>query len=214
MHGCFPHQLPELDGKIQMHNSKNYSDITEYYILIGHIHQSSQYGKIIAPGSLGRLAHRDEGDKGHVVIDIDLVNREDKIHFIPNKMATPYITIDMRRLDSDEVLKRIDAKLKELDRFPTLNLRVLAHSDDPATLMFRNLSKLYPHVKWAHKSADDKKKVQQLVTALVDKRVELNRISLSKDNIADIIYDRILQKEPTLAEGCRELLKEIINGIN
>lgn len=214
MHGCFPHQLPELDGKIQMHNSKNYMSITEYYIIIGHIHQSSQYEKIIAPGSIGRLAHRDEGDKGHVRIDIDLVNRKDKIRFIKNPFATPYITLDMKRLESDAVFELIEFKLKEYSKFPTLNFRILSHSDDVATLMYRNITKLYPQVKWAHKSADDKKKVQQLVTALVDKRVELKRVSLGRDNIADVVYERILQKEPTLAEGCRTLLKEIINGIN
>lgn len=214
MHGCFPHQLPELDGKIQMHDSRNYMSITEYYILIGHIHQSSQFEKIIAPGSIGRLAHRDEGDKGHVVIDVDLVNRKDKIRFVKNPFATPYVTIDMRKLDSDEVFKRIDAKLKEYSKHSTLNFRILSHSDDVATLMYRNIAKLYPQVKWAHKSADDKKKVHQLVTALVDKRVELNKVSLSKDNIADIVYNRILAKNPTLAAGCKLLLEEIINGVN
>lgn len=214
MHGCFPHQLPELDGKIQMHDSRNYMSITEYYIVIGHIHQSSQYEKIIAPGSIGRLAHRDEGDKGHVRIDIDLLERKDKIRFVKNPFATPYVTIDMRRLDSDEVFKRIEQHIEKYKSYPTLNFRILSHSDDVATLMYRNITKLYPTVKWAHKSADEKKKSQQLVTALVDKRVELKRVSLDRTNIADVICERIALTEPTLAASCHSLLKEIINGIN
>lgn len=214
MHGCFPHQLPELDGKIQMHDSQKYMSITEYYIIIGHIHQSSQFEKIIAPGSIGRLAHRDEGDKGHVRLDIDLINRKDKIRFIKNPFATPYVTIDMRKLESDAVFKRIEAKLKEYAKSPTLNFRILSHSDDVATLMFRNITKLYPQVRWAHKSADEKKKSQQLVTALVDKRVELRRVSLDKSTILDIIYDRIYEKDPIHAAGCKSILKEIMNGTN
>ena len=214
MHGCFPHQLPELDGKIQMHDSLKYSEITEYYVFIGHIHQSSQFKNILGPGSLGRLAHRDEGDKGHILVEVDLINREDKIYFNKNIFATPYITLDARRLGSDEVIQLIDNQLAKLKMFDTINLRILAHGNDPATLMYRNITKLYPHVRWALKSADDKKKVQQLVTALVDKRVELNKLSLSKENIPDILYERIKLKEPTLADGCIELLKEIINGIN
>lgn len=211
MHGCFPHQLPNLANQIQMHDPKLYSDITEYYIIIGHIHQPSQSGKIIGPGSIERLVHGDENEKGYVRITIDLLHREDKIEFIPNTDTTPYITLDMRDLPGDEVITKIESTLDKLHH-PNIHLRILANTVDPATAMYRNITKTYSEVRWRHKVAQDKNNAGQLVTALKDNRVIISRPALTADNIIDVMTERIRKKKPELVSECNRYLKEIING--
>lgn len=211
MHGCFPHQLPNLEGKVQMHNPTNYQNITEYYIVIGHIHQPSQNGKIIGPGSVERLIHGDEGSKGHVLIDIDLVHRNDKITFVKNKYTTPYHTMDMRGLTGDKVIDKIEMSLDKYKMFNNIHLRIYASSTDTATAMFSEITKRYPDVRWKYKSAEDKGKTGQLVTALVDERVSISRPSLTRDNIVDIVTQRIEAKRPEMAAACKLYLQELMN---
>lgn len=211
MHGCFPHQLPDLADKIQMHDPKLYSDITRYYIVIGHIHQPSHNGKILGPGSIERLVHGDEGEKGYVRVDIDLLNRDDTISFIPNPDTTPYLTLDMRGLSGDAVIAKIESTLDCLHH-PNKHLRILAHPQDPATAMYKHITKMYGEVRWRHKSAQDKNNAGQLVTALKDNRVIINRPALTADNIIDVMTERIRKRKPELVSECTKYLKDIISG--
>lgn len=211
MHGCFPHQLPALANQIQMHDPQLYSDITKYYIVIGHIHQPSHNGKILGPGSIERLVHGDEGEKGYIRVAIDLKNRDDKIEFIPNVDTTPYMTLDMRDLSGDAVITRIESTLDNLNH-PNIHLRILANPTDPATAMYKHITKTYPDVRWRYKSAKDKSSVGQLVTALKDNRVVINRPALTEENIIDVMAARITKRKPELTSECTKYLKDIISG--
>lgn len=214
MHGCFPHQLPDLEGKIQMHDPVAYSDITNYYIVIGHIHQPSQNGKIIGPGSIERLVHGDEGTKGYVRITIDLINRNDKIEFVENKYATPYRTLDMRGMSGDQVRDKVEIALNRYRSHDNINLRILASPTDPATAMFKQLQNMYPEAKWRYKSADDRKSNSQLVTVLTDDRMALTRPALTPDNIVEVLAARVAKRNPELVSVCTQCLKDMINGNN
>lgn len=212
MHGCFPHQLPKLEGKIQMHDPKRYIGITNYYIVIGHIHMPSQYECILGPGSIERLIHGDEGDKGYIRVSIDLLNRNDKIEFIKNPSATPYVTLNMAGLDADDVMATVVANVEKYNHYPSIHFRIKAKPSDVATSMYNQITKLYPGINWKFKSIDDNNGGGQLVHVLEDKRKILTRPSLTKDNIADVLTDRIRLKKPHLADTCHNLLKEIVNG--
>ena len=76
-------------------------------IFIGHVHKSSQYGRIIAQGSFDRLSHGEEDPKGHMRATRKTDGTHD-IVFIENKKAKKYITISCLYLPIEDAISKID----------------------------------------------------------------------------------------------------------
>ena len=95
MHGQFDYQVPtNLRNRIVFHDSKSYLDIVKYLIMIGHVHTSSSFEKIVVAGSTDRLKHGEEEDKG--ILRIELQKSGDfNAEFIVNEGAQTYKTIDV-----------------------------------------------------------------------------------------------------------------------
>lgn len=106
MHGMFEHQVPKA-CPVRPHNNSRYESITDRFVIIGHIHQSSKRGKIIAPGSFDRLRHGEEEIKGCWQITLKKNKKLDKVVFIQNKLAKEYRTIDCRGLGFDSAIEKI-----------------------------------------------------------------------------------------------------------
>jgi len=104
IHGQFETHLPIYSNV--SHINKIYSDMTYGYIVCGHIHTHSVIGNLITTGSLDRLAHNEEEDKGGVYINISKTIK--KYKFIPNHRAKKYITVNIEDVELDMLINMIN----------------------------------------------------------------------------------------------------------
>jgi hypothetical protein len=138
MHGQFKHQLPSNIGSIPFHDSDNYLPIVYNGIFIGHVHTFSVFDKIIAQGSFDRLTHGQEEPKGFIIAGVSTeVEGLIYYHFIENKKAKKYITIECSDLSIEDCLKKIDLAV---DNIPDdSHVRIKANADHP---IFTNMNEL------------------------------------------------------------------------
>lgn len=157
MHGAFKYQLPDIVEE-PTHVEQLYLDITKYFIFIGHVHQATQYERILAAGSFDRHSHGDEGAKGFYDVSV----KEDGTHrivFVENKKAKRYDTLQCHGMDIKELNVAVANKLKDLPKDSAIRLK--CNRNDAAVSYVESLKREYIHYEWDPplvETADKKKK--------------------------------------------------------
>lgn len=206
MHGSFPHQLPNIPG-IDHHNPDRYLSIVRKYIFIGHIHQQSAWDRILAQGSLERLCHGDEGDKGHYRVRDMRGQGPDQIRHVINTGAKIYRTIDCRGLTIEEVYARLEA---EPNHPAGSCIRIYCNKTDLAVSAMPQIEKMYPQYSWSLKK-DRKsigvKDIQQTLTNL------FVPVTITKSNVTELLLPRLDRiEDPFIRERSKILLQEAIEN--
>lgn len=163
MHGLFEFQLP-AHLNLPTHRSERYLDIVNRYISIGHHHAMRVEGRIFAQGSFDRLAHGEEGSKGHIrVLDQREPDRVgDEIVFVENAEATPFVTVDVP--EEEEALK---AKLSELSTLPAgSHVRLACKRDSEAIPRLQAWRTDSPHYAITFKYLKDVQSTEQFKAVL------------------------------------------------
>ena len=206
MHGSFPHQLPS-HIKVPMHDPNRYQSIVKYIIAIGHIHKPAIYERIYTPGSFDRLAHGEEEPKGHIRF---YLNTDDswKVVFIENKDAKIYKTISCLGLGVDDALEKISAIAKDLPA--NSFIRIEAEKEDAIMVSLDVLKSKFPNIVWSTKVSIKNNSGKEM---LVDMRAKFQGIDITKDNLFDLLMNRVKLKTPQLAERCEGLLTEVIANV-
>ena len=206
MHGNFDYQLPTHIKKIPRHNSDEYLKLVKYYIFIGHIHIFSCKDRIIAQGSFDRLAHGEEGPKGHVraVINDD---GEKEFFFCENKLARIYKTFKCYKYNLEETLQYLKKKVEKL---PTKScVRVEANHDHPIFSNMNQLVALYPTIVWTKLPKSDEIENEIIDSDEVE---EYTQITINKDNVVSLLMNRLtnIGVQPTILAKSEKLLTELI----
>lgn len=205
MHGQFEYQLPEI-VKAPKHPSKEYLEIVDKLIFIGHIHVFSTFERIVAQGSFDRLSHGEEEPKGHVRADIE----EDgtyKVRFVENEGAKKFITLECRGLTLLETLEEIELKSKDVpdESF----VRILCLPDNPILREMDHLTRMRPLITWS-------KLIKEEKTYEVDEdredpfQEDFVPINITPDNIVRLVMDRLRNKplSPALFESVERVITE------
>lgn len=206
MHGQFDYQVPTpLLNRIPHHDSEAYLALVKYNIFIGHIHQHSQYKRILVAGSTSRLQHGEEEDKG--IIKVTVYNNGDfNATFVVNKGAKIYKTIDVA---TQEITKAMDYIKSVVMTVPDGSyIRIRANQDDIIVNSLRELRMSYPQVNW---SVQTDKAVSSKI-ALVN-RPEVTMDNLHSNTIPTLLENRVAKKYDgdTVLEMIATI-KEIINA--
>ena len=101
LHGQFRYQLNGRPSSAFCYDEAYFLNLVREYIHIGHYHIYSEFDRIIANGSLERLAHGEEQPKGYLV-----VNNGVKA-FIENPDAYTYLTIPVTDRTTQAKLDKI-----------------------------------------------------------------------------------------------------------
>lgn len=204
MHGAFRYQLPET-AKVPTHVEERYLALVKHYIFIGHIHKHSTYERILAAGSLDRLAHGEEEPKGHLRVTID-PEHGDTITFVENKHAQLYLTIDCTGLTLEESFKKL-AMANELPE--NSYLRVMADRDNPILVNMELLRRMYSHISWSTKTQLGETVQSSL---LVDLRSQYEEIQLTQSNLPKLLEERMFKMghPPDLIQRSLKLLEEAL----
>lgn len=206
MHGNFTYQLPPV-AKAPRHLPERYLAIVRKYIFIGHVHLSSRYERILASGSFDRLAHGEEGPKGHWRVSTYADDRPDQVVFRENRNAKTYRTIDCTEMSVEDALKT----LEQVHQLPHgSHVRVAAAKNDPILTSLDVLRKTYPTMHFTSKVREDTSTVQSNI--LVDYRSTFHQININRDNIRELVLKRVsgLTQDPRLIDRCAKRLSEIV----
>ena len=121
MHGQFHYHLPMYTSPVS-HIEDDYLQLTDGYILCGHIHNHSRYDRILTPGSFDRMTHNDESRKGGLYIQYSKDFKENI--FLENKHAKVYTTLRYNNATLDVIIDDIGKALFPIDS----NVRILVNA--------------------------------------------------------------------------------------
>lgn len=187
-HGNFEYQLPAAISGKSAHSSDEYLNIVQGLIFIGHIHNSSRFGRIVAQGSFDRLAHNEESPKGFVVADYDTETKDNSVFFIENKDARIYNTYDVQGLELQKAMEYLTDKVKLLPSGSCV--RVQANTDHPIFANMTAVIRLSPLLVWTTKpiKSDDNDQAEDKYADAVLQTYE--SVTLTKDNLMHILTSR------------------------
>lgn len=207
MHGMFDYQQPEGIVIDECHNSLAYKELVRTVIFIGHVHNHSRNGIIVAQGSTDRLCHGEEEPKGFVIAEI--TNGYADIYFIENKGARIYKTVKVYHMDLVETLACLEKFVEPLPG--TACIRVEAEPSHPIFTNMEELKTLYPTLTWSKLPKDDSDtEVKEVVFSDTELQTWVP-VSINKTNIVDILLNRLSNKlnEQELA-SMKEELQELL----
>lgn len=206
MHGMFTYQMPMLSFNQIAHLEQNYLSIVKYFISIGHVHTFSIFDRIVSQGSFDRNAHGEEELKGGVVFHLKQ-NSESSFHFIENKEATFFITLNIKAKTIEEVIEYISKKTK---KWPVgSHCRLKAKKSHPAFSAIEELKKRFIDLFITRCVIEDK---DNLTTPLFTaQQNEYSALTITKDNIADLLINGIVIKKKRSDEQLKQLQLQLKN---
>lgn len=209
MHGCFEYQFPRNLPKIpDCHDIDYYCGIAKHYISIGHVHTHSRFKKAFAQGSYDRTSHGEEEPKGYVVFEgnRDFPNKG-RPRFVENACAMRYDTVDVTDMDtvSGNLAIINKANVMPLDSF----IRIKSTGDSPLLSNVDEYRRLFPRLNWKTK----KDVVESMVYEIKEysKSQKHDRVSITKDNIAELVAARTMHLDLHVRADVLELLEKLKN---
>lgn len=182
MHGMFTFQEPIRS--VTSHIEERYESIVKHRIMIGHHHTHAQSGKIVVPGSIERLRHNEEEDKGHYQFSFSKTRGLFNEYFIINEQATVFTTFNVEGKSYEEV-RSLFSGLEHLPNGSHLRLKLSRNDDVYASMVkFKNE---FPHFKITTKPVEAEAHIHETIE-LVDRPV---MTSIRPDTIEDLLWPKI-----------------------
>ncbi len=204
LHGAFNYQLPS-HVPVPTHIPERYMGITRYFVFGGHIHKRSQYGNILAAGSLERLSHGEEEDKGHYRVVVDREHGNHEIKFVVNEDAMLYKTIDLKGCELEDCMNRIQAMA---DTMPIGTfIRVLGNKGDPIQLGFKEVEKHFNLHSLSGKWTDGEKITREAVNRIV---TPFTPVAITPTSVVPMVLERL--KRRGFSPEQLALAEEYMNG--
>lgn len=203
MHGAFAHQYPP-HLQLPTHDLDEYSKLVKFYIFIGHVHLFSIYGKALAAGSLTRLAHGEEGPKGHLRVKIRSEQLDlNEIKFVENTLAYCYKTFDYTGLSYEDLEARYPEDIKTLPKGAYVSIK--GNPDDPIKHYIKTLRLECPDWYIKFNPIRVKKNRKGDLDDPLAKTRKRPTVDLTPDSLRRIMRDRF-QANPELSTKTDELL--------
>lgn len=209
MHGAFKHQLPEhIHNKVTfLHDSKRYSSICRKYVLVGHVHISSQWKNIISCGSLDRAAFGEEAPKG--MMKITCREKGDDILFIENPHARTMLTYPVKdnNPDIEDVVSWIEDQIKKYDE-DYMSLRFMVSKTSEVFLNQKALVSKFPKVELVFADSDEKSNAKNHLIKLEQNKTLITEYDLSDNSVMGMLRKRI---GDNYTQGIEEKIKGIFS---
>lgn len=203
MHGFFKHQLPYAVKEHTFHDEAFYQTIVKDWVVIGHVHTHSMFGKIVAPSSHDRLRQGEEDPKGFIVFTLKSENN--RLWFIENKHAHTFKTIDCTGLDVDAVFDKVASVLATEKH--KAHIRIEAESNHPIFAHMQALQATWPLHAFDKTTEKKSKTIEQQI--IDQSQEQWKSIRIDESNIIELMSERLKGKhdEKTVL-ACIDHLKE------
>lgn len=205
MHGQFEYQLPpHVPGP--KHSSKEYLALVRELIFIGHVHIHTRLERIVAQGSFDRLAHGEEGPKGHVRALVHAPG-EHTVTFVENASAKRFVTIDCSGLDTEATIALVDQYARDIPDDSYVRLR--GELGQPIFDNMELLIRRYPLYTWSKQVLDPNQDPEEIKVESENLYVP---ITLTKENLGEILVERVVNSGATaqVVDAARIILEEVL----
>lgn len=184
LHGQFKYQLAIKSHNAFYFKEEYFLSLVKGYIHIGHYHMFSTLDRIIANGSLERLAHGEESPKGYVIV------QDNSYLFKENTDAYTYTTINITK---STTLEKLDATIS---KYPVDSyIRLLFSSSD------HSLAIIYSELKLRYLDYNLKKVLKNQVLEdttvsyiLSDSDLDYSSVHSLEGNIHETLLSTLLSK--------------------
>ena len=208
MHGMFKYQVPQIANDRYKFDEGFFLERVEGYIHIGHVHEYSEYERIVAQGSFGRLNHGSEVDHGAVMAVYESLGRFQHF-FLKNTKATSFVTIKINTADLDKAVAQVEKRCQALPDFS--HVRLSAKKNHPVFNVIPELKRRYGALHFTKHDNDKAEQPAQFVDARL-LAVEFTPIHLDASNIVENILAEVARKE-TLENHASERLAQHLRGL-
>ena len=198
LHGQFRYQLQGRPSQVFCYDETYFLNLVRERIHIGHYHIHTEFDRIIANGSLERLAHGEEQPKGFLLVD-------NNVHtFIENPDAYTYATIQITPKTTQTQLDKLIKKYK-----PQSYIRLSMASTSEYSAIFQELKIRYAdyHLKKHIKDAADDSSVTYIP---IENGIDFADNLYLQTNIYDALMTAVNAKH-TLSERERTKLLAYAN---
>lgn len=185
-HGNFSYQIPI---KIKSALDENYFlSITNYYIVIGHVHNRSVWKRILCPGSFDRLEVNQEIAKGGLMIKVGKTIDDSEFEYMDNENAMKFDTLDLKDMNVKEAYKliRSHSRSRGYDEYDHLRIKT---TNEIFSELKERLDKdgvLYTLAKFK----DKEEKIETTVTIDSNENVLDNILYITPNNIVNLLSKR------------------------
>lgn len=183
LHGQFRYQLQGRPSSVFCYDEAYFLSLVRERIHIGHYHTYSEFDRIIANGSLERLAHGEEQPKGYLKVCGPTAS------FIENPDAMSYVTI---HITPKHTITQLDRQVKSLRKNSHVRLHVA--QDHPFNVIFAELKVRYVDyhlTKKLHKDASESDCVAYITH---DEAVDFSDHAFLETNIYDALMSNVHAK--------------------
>lgn len=207
LHGQFFYQLPIANYKGFYFKEDYFLNLVKGYIHIGHYHNFSTLDRIIANGSLERMAHGDEDPKGYVIVEDGLYR------FVENTDAYIYKTIRVTKSSTYESLDR------NIHKYPANSyIRLQMNKEHPFNINFADIRNRYPDY-FIQKKMSDADEISTMTDILYMTELEDEGGYTLESNIHEVLLSTITNKydlTPTSLERIKEHIKplEVVEDVS
>jgi len=182
LHGQFTYQTLGKYRPDFCFQENYFLNLVKGFIHIGHYHSFSSYDRIIANGSLERLAHGEEEPKGFVIVE------NDRYTFVENKNSYIYKTLIITK---NMTLDKLDKKIYQ---YPKQSyIRLVIPSDHDFNLHFKELKLRYYDYHIKRVTKDEMEKDTRTYIKL-DDTIELSILDFTESNIYEILLNNLISK--------------------
>lgn len=183
LHGQFKYQLAGKKYTGFYFQEEYFLSLVKGFIHIGHYHVHSTFDRILATGSLERLAHGEEQPKGYILVN------GNKYTFIENKNAYKYVTISVNKNTSLEKLDR------QIYSYPAKSyIRLLLNKDHEFNIKFNEIKARYADYNLKKLVKDDISDDKSISYIINDTSIEMNDFERVNTDIYTLLVDSIRSK--------------------
>lgn len=183
LHGSFKYQTKGMNTKSFSYDEDYFHTLTKGFIHIGHHHNFTTHGRIIANGSLDRLAHNEEEDKGYVVVN------EGTYIFVINPYSYIYKTITV---NAKTTLASLD---KQVFKYPKgSHIRIKMSKEHEFNSIWNDLKIRYADYQVKKQNKDSASEVNSATYILSDEEFALSDNLILETDIRQTLEEQILAK--------------------
>jgi len=183
LHGQFQYQTLGKKYSGFYFQEEYFLSIVTGYIHIGHYHTYSNLKRIIANGSLERLAHGEESPKGYVVVN------NDKFSFIENRNAYTYKTIIVTQATT---LQKLDSLVYSLPK--NSHIRFVISSDHIYSINFSELKLRYLDYNCKKLIKNEEAEDSSITYILTEDDIDTSKDYVIDGNIYEKLIETVLSK--------------------
>lgn len=188
LHGSFKYQTKGMVTHAFSFDEEYFLNLVTGFIHIGHHHNYTNFDRIVANGSLERLAHGEEEDKGYVIVN------DSTYVFMANPLSYIYKTI---QVTAKTTLASLD---KQIYKYPKeSHIRLQMKNDHEYNSIFTDIKARYPDY-YIKKLVKDASSDANSVTYILSEDVlELSENLFLDTNIKEALQTLILTKHSLTA---------------